>query len=415
MSEVSPEVRRRQRLYLMAIGIVVAGGLVGHLGATSATTLAGGKADGSFDTGLYLTITTLFAGFTAIRALPLAKRWGARRIWAWVNVAHSTLWLVLGVLVLTIDSHTTLLFIFAPLIGTVSGLLGVVSPLMTKAYLGGGMAHANSRRAAVAGIAGAVSLLVGGALIHLVGPGIGILLCGVMGVPLLVVAFRVEPSEDPPEVVVPPHPLRSALRTAAENPQLRLSALVAVSTVLFTLPFAMLMVPILNDVDHNPVPSGAGMVLAGISLGKLLTPRVVDKIESSGRSDVVGAMLAALGIAVLLYAFAVSTPLLSDVPELTVWVLIGIGFGALRATVISMNEGAAVTAMPKGMSMEGVAVLAMAVTFASPIAAFSWGWSIQQIGAIPTIWIGATLMVVATVGLRILHRRSVPQSDASVG
>ena len=415
MSEVSPEVRRRQRLYLMAIGIVVAGGLVGHLGATSATTLAGGKADGSFDTGLYLTITTLFAGFTAIRALPLAKRWGARRIWAWVNVAHSTLWLVLGVLVLTIDSDTTLLFIFAPFLGTVAGLLGVVSPLMTKAYLGGGMAHANSRRAAVAGIGGAVSLLVGGALIHLVGPGIGILLCGVMGVPLLVVAFRVEPSEEPHEVVVPAHPLRSALRTTAENPQLRLSALVAVSTVMFTLPFAMLMVPILNDVDHNPVPSGAGMVLAGISLGKLLTPRVVDKIESSGRSDVVGAMLAALGIALLLYAFAVSTPLLSDIPELTVWVLIGIGYGALRATIISMNEGAAVTAMPKGMAMEGVAVLAMAVTFASPVAAFSWGWSIQQIGAIPTIWIGATLMVVATVALRILYRDSVPQSDASVG
>jgi len=415
MSEISPEVRRRQRLYLIAIGMVVAGGLVGHLGATSATTLEGGKEDGSFDTGLYITITTLFAGFTAIRALPLAQRWGALRTWAWVSVAHSTLWLVLGVLVLTIDSHTTLLFIFAPFLGVIAGLLGVVSPLMTKAYLGGGMAHANSRRAAVAGIAGAVSLLVGGALIHLVGPGIGILLCGVMGLPLLVVAFRVEPSEEAPEVVVPPHPLRSTLRNTAENPRLRLVALVAVSTVMFTLPFAMLIVPILNDVDHNPVPSGAGIVLTGISLGKLLTPRVVDKIESSGRKDVVGALLAALGIAVLLYAFAASTPLLSGIPELAVWVLIGIGFGALRATVISMNEGAAVAAMPKGMAMEGIAVLAMAATFASPLAAFSWGWSIQQIGAIPTIWIGATLMVVTAVALRILHHRSVLQSDASPG
>ena len=223
---------------MIAIGIVVAGGLVGHLGATSATTLEGGKGDGSFDTGLYITITTIFAGFTAIRALPLAKRWG-----------------------------------------------------------------------------------------------------------------------------------RDA--------------------------------------------SGPGMVLAGMSLGKLLTPRVVDRIESSGRSDAVGAMWAALGVAVLLYAFTISTPLLSDVPELAVWVLIGIGFGALRATVISMNEGAAVTAMPKDMAMEGMAVLAMAVTFTSPVAAFSWGWSIQQIGAIPTVFIGATLMVISLVLLRLLFLRTVASTEAS--
>ena len=413
MVDASPDARHRQRIYLIAIGIVVAGGLVGHLGATSATTLEGGKGDGSFDTGLYITITTIFAGFTAIRALPLAKRWGARRLWAWVNVLHTTLWLTLGILVLFFDSHTVILFAFAPFLGTVAGLLGTVSPLMTRAYLGGGMAHANSRRAAVAGIAGAIALLVGGALIHLVGPGIGMVLCGVMGSPLLYVAFRVEPIGEPSEVVAPPHPLRTALRTAAENPRLRLVALVAVSTVMFTLPFAMLMVPILNEVDHNPVPSGAGMVLAGMSLGKLLTPRVVDRIESSGRSDAVGAMWAALGVAVLLYAFTISTPLLSDVPELAVWVLIGIGFGALRATVISMNEGAAVTAMPKDMAMEGMAVLAMAVTFTSPVAAFSWGWSIQQIGAIPTVFIGATLMVISLVLLRLLFLRTVASTEAS--
>ena len=159
--------------------------------------------------------------------------------------------------------------------------------------------------------------------------------------------------------------------------------------------------------------SGPGMVLAGMSLGKLLTPRVVDRIESSGRSDAVGAMWAALGVAVLLYAFTISTPLLSDVPELAVWVLIGIGFGALRATVISMNEGAAVTAMPKDMAMEGMAVLAMAVSFTSPVAAFSWGWSIQQIGAIPTVFIGATLMVISLVLLRLLFLRTVASTEAS--
>ena len=93
MSEVSAEERRRQRFFLMAIGLVVAGGLAGQLGATSATTLAGGKESGSLDTGLYIAISTVFAGLMAIRALPLAKRLGARTTWAWVNVSHSSIYL----------------------------------------------------------------------------------------------------------------------------------------------------------------------------------------------------------------------------------------------------------------------------------------------------------------------------------
>jgi hypothetical protein len=413
MSEVSPEERRRQRFFLMATGLVVAGGLVGQLGATSATTLAGGKESGSFDTGLYIAISTVFAGLMAIRALPLAKRWGARTTWAWVNVSHSSIYLLVGILVLAYESDTVILFIAAPFFGTISGLLGVVSPLMTRSYLGGGMAHANSRRAAIAGVSGAVALLVGGALIHLVGPGIGMVLCGILGLPLLFVSFRVEPAGGNPEVTAPRHPLRTALRTAAKNEQLRLVSLLAIASALFTLPFAMLMVPILNDLDHDPVPSGAGLVLAGISLGKLLTPRVVDWLESRGRSDFVGALLAAVGLAVLLYLFGVVTPLLAGITELAVWMLIGVGFGALRATVISLNEGAAVRSLAKGLAAEGMAVLAIFATFAVPVGAFSWGWSIQNIGAIPTIWIGATLMLVAAVVLRILARGTIASQQGA--
>ena len=96
-------VKKQQRLFLACIGMAVAGGLVGQLGATSATTLAGGVQRGSFDTGIYLTLATLTAALVAPRALGLAGRFGAQTTWAWVNVFHSSLYVFVGLLVLQFD------------------------------------------------------------------------------------------------------------------------------------------------------------------------------------------------------------------------------------------------------------------------------------------------------------------------
>ncbi len=46
------------------------------------------------------------------------------------------------------------------------------------------------------------------------------------------------------------------------------------------------------------------MVLAGLSLGKLLTPRIVDRMGSHRRSDFHSALIAAASLALLMYGFA---------------------------------------------------------------------------------------------------------------
>lgn len=399
--------KRQRFLFLTSIALVVAGGLVAQLGATSATTLAGGYSSGSFDTGVYLTVSTLFAGFMAVRALPLARRLGIQRTWAWVNVVHMVMYVVLGVLILRSESDTIVLFLAAPLIGTITGLLAVVSPLMTQSFLGGGIAQANSRRAAVAGVVGAVSLVIGGTLIHLLGPGIGLLLGGLLGAPLTVFAFRAKPSKAIPPVQSPRHPLRTAIRTAAQNPKLRNVAVLSSAAGLLYVPFIMLIVPILHDLRHDPLPSGAGLVLAGMSLGKLLTPRIVRRLEASNRTDFEGVLLAAAGITVLLYCFVFTLPIPRGSGEIAIWAVIGIGIGALRASVISLMEGAAANAGGKGYEAEGMAVMTIFGTFAAPVGALVWGWSIQQISSAYTIMIAATLFGVVLLVLHQFDRRAV--------
>jgi hypothetical protein len=137
-----------------------------------------------------------------------------------------------------------------------------------------------------------------------------------------------------------------------------------------------------------------------------LTPQVVNRLEGTGRPDAESAILAGAGVAVLLYAFAISPSLLGGAVELSVWALIGFGIGALRAATMNLAQGAAVSASGKDQAAQGMAVLATFSTFSAPVGALAWSWSIQETSAPLTVAVSATLLLLALGGLTALQRRT---------
>lgn len=382
----------QQLSFLITGGLAVAGTVAGQLGATSATTLAGGGS-GGIETGIFLSLMLAFAGVSTAATLRLAARWGKLRTFTLAQIGVAISWTTVGILELLTDSSLMLMWLAAPIFGIFSGVTASLTPFATRSYLASAsMASSMARRGTISGIAIALGAALAGYVIHRTEPGVGILANGVLTLPLVVFLLRnrlVTPDDGGGSRAVAIADLINALRT---NPKLREPALLTLFAMIFVVPMFNMMVPILNALEHSPLTLGAGFVLAGVAAGRLLVPRLMKRLLKR-QSEFTGAMWALVWASGFMIAFAATEILpVSDI-DLLIWALMGAGLGASRFTFRPLMISAGAKSSPEGDELLGVVGLATVIHFASPVGTLVWGLAIEYFSAPVTITVAALAMV----------------------
>ncbi len=393
--------------FLAAGGLAVAGTMAGQLGATSATTYAAGSAAGTA-TAVFLTLMLLTAAVASAATNRLASRWGTLKTFGWAQGGVAATWTIAGILEAATDSSLVVLFLAAPAFGVLSGVTAVLTPFACRAYVNAGsLTDSVAKRSAVSGVAAGVGSVVGGYVIHVTAPGFGILANGLLTIPLVAFILFVRPVGPVTSPGVGSHAARTIVSALRSDRNLRHLALLVAAFMIFVVPMVGMLVPILNDLDHSPLPSGAGLMLGGIAAGRLFVPRIVRWLEPRYQ-EFTAAVRAAVATAAFMTVFAVSAiPSFSDV-DLIVWTVIGVGIGASRFTTRAILTGTASSSMGPGRDMLGVTALVLVGAFTSPVGYLIWGPMIDLVSAPVTIMAAAVAMIAVGMILGRMERRAEP-------
>ncbi|MGB1377094.1 MAG: MFS transporter, partial [Miltoncostaeaceae bacterium] len=336
----------------------------------------------------------------------LAARWGTLKTFGWAQVGVAAAWTIAGVLEGATDSSLIVLFLAAPAFGVFSGVTAVLTPFACRAYINAGsLTDSVAKRSAVSGVAAIVGSVVGGYVIHLTVPGIGVLANGLLTIPLAVFILFVRPGGAVTAPRVTTHAARAVVATLRLDRNLRQLALLVAAFMVFVVPMVGMLVPILDDLDHSPLPSGAGLMLGGIAAGRLFVPGIVRWLQPRYR-EFTAAVRAAVATAAFMILFAVSAvPSFSDA-DLVIWTVIGIGIGASRFTTRAIMTGAASSSMGPGRDMLGVTALVLVGAVTSPVGYLVWGPMIDLVSAPVTIMAAAAAMIAVGVILGRAARRA---------
>ena len=384
----------RAAAFLAVGGLAVAGTLVGQLGATSAATYAS-DGNGGVTSGLFLALFLVTSSVSATWTPRLAARWGGLRCFAWAQLFVAVSWTMVGVIEASTNSSLAVLLVAAPFLGLLSGLTAVLTPFITRSYIDPhSLSSSLAKRSAVSGVAAMIGAVVGGFLIHATDPGIGILANGLLTIPLALFTFLVQPREIPAPVHSSGHPLRDVLVTLRTSKKVRPLLVLAVVQAIFVAPIMMMIVPILKDLDHAPLPSGAGLVLAGGAAGRLLVPYLVSRLLRK-RQELAAALSVYPWLVGCMLAFGATALLpLSDF-DLVLWTLIGFGLGATRFTIRPLIMTASTKAGAKGDEMAGLTAVITLGVFVSPVGPLVWGFMIEYLTA------PVTLVTFALAGITV--------------
>jgi uncharacterized membrane protein YjfL (UPF0719 family) len=175
--------------------------------------------------------------------------------------------------------------------------------------------------------------------------------------------------------------------------------------MIFVAPMLMMIVPILKDLDHAPLPSGAGLVLAGAAAGRLLVPYLVSRLLRK-RQELAAALSVYPWLVGSMLAFAATALLpLSDF-DLVLWTLIGFGLGATRFTIRPLIMTASTKAGAKGDEVAGLTAVISLGVLVSPVGPLVWGFLIEYLTAPVTLVTFA--LAGATVTSLLAHQLKSP-------
>tara|TARA_B100000686_G_scaffold328458_1_gene388465 strand:- start:754 stop:2022 length:1269 start_codon:yes stop_codon:yes gene_type:complete len=384
--------------FLVLGGVAVAGTMVGQLGATSAVTYAS-SGSGGIETGIFLGLMFLFAGIASANVHRIAARWGRMKVFTIAQFGVVASWASVGVVETLTDSSIVVLWLAAPFFGLFSGLTAVLTPFVARSYLyQSNITDAISRRGAVAGVAAMIGASLGGFLIHETDPGVGIFANAVLTIPLAIFLMITQPRAADDVVKYPARSARDLLGALWSNPRLRQLALLTALVNIFIVPLFNMIVPILNDLKHSPLPLGAGLVISGVAAGRILVPVLIRRLLRSN-SEFRGAIWATILGSGLMLAFTISTALPVAEFDLVIWTIIGFGLGASRFTARSLLIGAGAKCDPQGDEISGVAALGFVVTLTLPIGLLIWGTAMEFLSAPGTVAAGALLTAMVSIGL----------------
>ena len=392
--------------YLIVSGLAIAGTLVGQLGATSATTYAS-NGSGGVETGIYLAILLVFAALSTAYVGRITHRWGRLRVFSTAQVGVAVSWSIVGIVEIITSESLLVMWLAAPVLGVLFGVTTIVSPFVTHAYLSQtSLTVSMARRNIAAGVGAMFGASLGGVLIHATDPGVGILANGLLTIPFAVFLLARPPAQTQGDRPTTQNSARDLVELLRSSPQLRRVGFLTASLMICLVPLFGMIVPILNDLDQSPLPSGAGLMLTGVAAGRFFVPTLVRRALST-RSQFSGAIRAFTWASGFMIVFAISTLVSVISIDLVVWTLIGVGLGASRFTARALTIGAAADAGPPGKDISAVAVLVLIGTVASPIGMLLWGASVDYLSSPATVGLAAlVILVIAAVLARSRARGS---------
>ncbi|MEI7886280.1 MAG: MFS transporter [Actinomycetes bacterium] len=392
--------RQTSSAYMAAVGCSVAGSAAGFLGATGTTNAAGNPGNGAVYTGIYVSAVLLTSALVIPYAPTLSHRLGARSLFIKCKAVTAVVWLAVGFLLLAGVPGMPLLLVLSPVLGALSGLGSVVSPVMNKAYLAApGMAAAFARMAVISGFAWGIGSLAGGLLLDVAPLGWGLIANGLLTIPLAVIVSRFSPLaalSDPIERGRPWHDVWASLRGSEA---LRRVTLMACVVALCIAPLALLIVPITEDLRHQPLLVGSGLLMAAMALGEAFSPKLVRRL-SIRHADLPSSALTAIGAGVVLILFGISSVLLSGPVELGVWALISVGFGVFRFASRAFTIGATAESRAPELTASSLASMMLVAGLFTPLGTFVWSLLIGYFSASTAVLCGGAAMLV--IGIPIL-------------
>jgi MFS family permease len=367
---------RRAYWFLGATCVSVIGTGFGLLGATAATTAAGGADRSGFTSGLFMAMVFLGTAVAIPYSPSIAARLGGRRAFTAAQLANALLFLVAGLLLLADAPTLATLLVAAPLMGMCSGVSSVLRTLVSKSYQSSdNTARSYARLSVALGIAGGIGGLCGGLLLSHVAFGWGLVINALLTIPLLVVLTRVTPGIEPPTPPRTARPWRSAARRLASNRRLRWSAALGSSSVLLLAPVIALVVPVAESLRQVPAVGAAGVLMASFAAGEIFAPWSV-AFAQRRTDDLTGGEIAGAIAGALLIIFGIASAFLSQRPELVAWILLGVPFGIFRFAARALYVG---TTADAGDDPAGNLASANTVVFlAAPVGTFLFGLSLDH-------------------------------------
>jgi hypothetical protein len=226
-------------------------------------------------------VLALSAGVAIPLTPGIAGKFGTRTTFVVTELLAAAVWAVVGVVLLTVDDPLIPLLIGMLFAGTFGGVAAVLTPGVTHAYLGGtSLAHAYSVRAVASGFGAVVGALSAATVISATQPGWGLIGNAVLSIPLgLLVLFR-PPAVGFPAVDHDGRGWRAPWRDLARSPPLRRTAALSAAVAICVVPMISMIVPIAQSLRQSPLIPGAGIVLAGVALGRLATPTIVTRLRT---------------------------------------------------------------------------------------------------------------------------------------
>lgn len=403
-------VLRPSTAYLATTGLSVAGVAIGFLGATGATTAAGGAENGATYTGAYMALIMITSAVAVPYAARGSARFGERRTFAALRALMAITWIAAGVGLLMGLPTMAVLLAAAPIFGATGGIAVVLLPLVSRAYLASadGTSTAVARVSVVSGVAWAAGSALGGALLTVVPLGWGLVLDGLMSLPLVaLVRFRRPPVEPvtPRQTPRPWHEVRERL---TRNARVRQAALVGVACLFFLAPVSSLVVPIAQQL-HEGAITGAAVLMVAFALGEFASPQVVERMFRR-RSDLPGSSLALAMAGLILVALAAVSLVFAGRGELVAWLVVGVLFGAFRYASKAMFMGAAAEAGTEEDAPRNVSAALVVGGFAAPFGIVMWSGLVDIVSAEAALLVGGAGGVLA--GL-MLFRSSKRRSQAA--
>lgn len=321
---------------------------------------------------------------------------------AWLVAVNALAYLFAGAALLAGAPTMPTLLVATPFVGATTDAILMLRSVLAKSYLASASTASAIALISVGnGVADIIGGLVGGILLSQIAFGWGLVLNAVLSVGLAVTAVRCRPAVGLLAPRVPRRPWRDAWSALSAMQHLRWAAAIGCSRVLFLGPVIALVVPIAQDLRHEPLLSGAGFLVAAFAAGQAVTPWTVQWL--SRRSGTLPA--AALAVVVagsMLIVLGFTSLLLTRRVELAAWIVIGIAFGTFRWAATSLCTGSVAEAGPPADAAANYAAATTVVCLVSPLGTLLYSVGIDSLSADTTILLGgAGAIAFGSVVLRV--------------
>lgn len=358
--------------------------------------------------GLAATYTALMLalGFgSASLATPyagsLAHRFGTRRVSWSCNALVVAAYAVLSILIWAGVPGFPALLAVTPVIGAASGVGHVVGPPVAVAYCAGQeLSRAEGWTSMASGLAWVIGGVVGGVVIDAVGAPVAFLMNVVLSIPLVLVVALVPPTVSIDRPATTHRPWRSMWLSLRSNDRLIRACLFGVATAILVGPFVSMVVPITREAGHD-LAIHAGLILAAISLGAVLSPLPLRRVGTRHGPLRASAILGLVSGAILV-VLATVISLYNGTPQLIGVMAFGIVFGAAQTSSGNLLvQDAADSAADSAHQQQDLAAYFLFAGFGIPIGSALWAhlarsltvpWLLALVGA-ATVLIGAALLL----------------------